>query len=139
MHVIGPIDLRRAEEPAGIEPLPAPGMLARHYAPGVELECIEEAEQIKSRVKELESIGFRVGVITPLYIANLQAISEIILPNDPAGFASGLYSAMHRLDDAQLALDKIIAWLPPSTDEWFAVRDRLTRAARPATFDHPQA
>jgi hypothetical protein len=34
---------------------------------------------------------------------------------------------LHELD--QLGLDRIVVELPPVTDEWLAVRDRLMRAA----------
>jgi L-threonylcarbamoyladenylate synthase len=52
------------------------------------------------------------------------------LPRDPAGYAAGLYAALHRLDAA--GLERIIVDLPPSGPAWLAVHDRLRRAASEA-------
>ena len=50
-----------------------------------------------------------------------------VLPSDAAGYAAQLYAVLHELDAADL--DRIVVTLPPDTDEWLAVRDRLHRAA----------
>ena len=50
-----------------------------------------------------------------------------VLPSDPLGYAAQLYAVLHELDAA--ALDCIVVTLPPDTEEWMAVRDRLRRAA----------
>jgi hypothetical protein len=50
------------------------------------------------------------------------------LPDDPAGFARALYSALHAADAAGSAI--IVIERPPDTPPWRGVRDRLTRAAR---------
>ena len=49
------------------------------------------------------------------------------LPDDPAGYARGLYAALRDLEDADCA-SILIEQVPPSPD-WDAIRDRLTRAA----------
>ena len=51
-----------------------------------------------------------------------------VLPSDPAGYAALLYAVLHELDTA--GLDRILVTLPPDTDDWMAVRDRLRRAAQ---------
>jgi L-threonylcarbamoyladenylate synthase len=51
-----------------------------------------------------------------------------ILSADPREYAADLYAALHRLDDAGVAT--ILVQEPPQTEDWLAVRDRLTRAAR---------
>ena len=51
------------------------------------------------------------------------------LPRDPAGYAAGLYAALHALDAA--GLTRVVVTLPPDTPEWLAVLDRLRRAAAP--------
>ncbi len=50
-----------------------------------------------------------------------------VLPSDPAGYAAQLYAVLHELDAA--GLDRILVTLPPDSDDWLAVRDRLRRAA----------
>jgi len=49
------------------------------------------------------------------------------LPADPAGYAARLYATLHALDD--LDLDMIVLTLPPDTEDWLAVRDRLRPAS----------
>jgi L-threonylcarbamoyladenylate synthase len=49
------------------------------------------------------------------------------MPDDPAGYASRLYAALHELDDA--GCDVILVDAPPNAPAWAGVRDRLRRAA----------
>lgn len=55
------------------------------------------------------------------------ASSAIHMPEDPGAYAASLYGRLHELD--RLGLDWIAVELPPETNEWAAIRDRLTRAA----------
>ena len=50
-----------------------------------------------------------------------------IMSTDAAGYAAHLYAALHAVDEA--GVDRIVVDLPPDTEEWLAVRDRLRRAA----------
>jgi L-threonylcarbamoyladenylate synthase len=50
------------------------------------------------------------------------------MPSTSAQYAARLFDVLHDLDGRGLA--RILIELPPETDEWLAVRDRLTRAAR---------
>jgi L-threonylcarbamoyladenylate synthase len=49
------------------------------------------------------------------------------MPADAVRYAARLYDVLHDLDRRELS--RILIELPPATDEWLAVRDRLTRAA----------
>ena len=49
------------------------------------------------------------------------------MPDDSSGYAAQLYAVLHEIDAA--GLDRIIVALPPDTDDWLTVRDRLRRAA----------
>ena len=49
------------------------------------------------------------------------------MPRDPAAYAARLYDTLHALDAAGVA--HVVVELPPDTDAWLAVRDRLRRAA----------
>jgi L-threonylcarbamoyladenylate synthase len=125
--VIGPLVRPGAARAAGDEALPSPGMLARHYAPRIPLECVEGSG--RDRVQALAAEGRRVGWLTlgPPDGDISSLITVISLPPEPAGYAAGLYAALHALD--ALGLDRIIASLPPDTAPWLAVRDRLRRAS----------
>jgi L-threonylcarbamoyladenylate synthase len=122
--VVGPLTAGQAFQPD--KPLPSPGMLPRHYAPRTPLECIEIGSP--ERVASLQREGRRVGWVT---FGDLEkAPSGVllrVLPADPAGYAAQLYAVLHELDTA--GLDCIVVALPPDTEEWLAVRDRLRRAA----------
>ncbi len=124
--VIGPLALP-AIDPAGSAALPSPGLLSRHYAPQTPLERVADGLE---RVRALSRMGVRAGLLhlgEPPPDANL-GVSTLTLPADPAGYAAGLYSALHVLDDA--GLERIVVTLPPETPDWLAVQDRLRRASR---------
>ena len=53
--------------------------------------------------------------------------SLIRMPDESEEYAARLYGMLHGLD--QLKPDRILVVLPPDTDEWLGVRDRLCRAA----------
>lgn len=120
--VVGPLSLQAI--PLG-EVLPAPGLLARHYSPKTPLECIEGDAQ--ERVSQLVAEGKRVGWLA--FGASKAAPTgamRVVMPADPAEYAAQLYALLHQLDSA--GLDRIVAALPPDSEEWLAIRDRLRRA-----------
>ena len=49
------------------------------------------------------------------------------LPDDPAGYARGLYASLRDLEDADCR-SIVVEQIPPGPD-WDAIRDRLLRAA----------
>jgi L-threonylcarbamoyladenylate synthase len=116
--VVGPIERRRLESSSG--PLPSPGMLPRHYAPRTPVELLADPEAIQKRADRSTSavlMGERTGV----------AGLVVRMPADAAGYAARLYDVLHDLD--RRGVSRILIEMPPETDEWLAVRDRLTRAA----------
>lgn len=122
--LIGPVDQSQVQHRAQ-EPLPSPGMLARHYAPRTALEV---SDRSKDRVQQLLDGGLKVGWLTfdrsPQAAAGLTALP---MSEKPLWYASRLYAALHELD--RLGLDRIIVEAPPQTDPWQAINDRLRRAA----------
>ena len=124
--VIGPI--RRAADLSAQDdglPLPAPGMLSRHYAPRAPLEL--NADSTK-RVNRLLAQGKRVGWLR--FGSTLPALPGLVvlaMSRDPALYAVRLYAALHELDAAEV--DAILVDTPPPQEAWLAVRDRLERAA----------
>lgn len=107
--ILGPLArVRHADEQAT---LPAPGLLARHYAPRTPLTCLAT---VPAKVPEGQVlVRFGAGEL---------------LPDDPQVAATRLYALLHELD-AQGWLGIWIV-LPPDEPQWLAIRDRLTRAAR---------
>ncbi|HVA48325.1 MAG TPA: L-threonylcarbamoyladenylate synthase [Pirellulales bacterium] len=126
-EVIGPIQrLRIPDILLPSSPARSPGMLRRHYAPSVPLECLSAS---RPRVEALCRAGLRVGWLTlgPAARDEQSGLFAIELPADPAGYSSQLYAALHTLE--ALAPDWIVVELPPDGEAWLAVRDRLRRAA----------
>lgn len=109
--VLGELEMTAPVNPDA--PLPSPGLLTRHYAPRTALECAATPEEAEFLANLYETAGLKVARYAP--------------PADPAAAAAGLYADLHTLDAG--GFDRIIVALPPDTDPWRAVRDRLTRAA----------
>ncbi len=127
--VIGPIlrpEPKRTPEGASPMPLKSPGLGERHYAPRTPLLCV--AEDGGSHAQRLGQSGLRVGWLTfGAPRVRLPGVEVAVLPAEPDGYSAGLYAALHELDAS--GLDRILVALPPETDAWLAVRDRLQRAA----------
>jgi L-threonylcarbamoyladenylate synthase len=125
--VIGAVTRASTAPPAGEQPLPSPGLQARHYAPRALLECA--ADDGRARVEAVRGSGLRVGWLTFSQSARLDppGVTVIFMPPDPKAYAACLYTVLHGLDAA--GVDRIVVALPPDTEEWLAVRDRLRRAS----------
>jgi len=123
-ELIGPIETGTAC-PSAV-PARSPGMLERHYAPSIPLECVQDSWP---RVKELCLAGMRVGWLTmgPAPAERLSGLFTVELPADAAGYSSQLYAILHGLET--MRLDRIVVELPPEGGAWLAVHDRLRRAA----------
>jgi L-threonylcarbamoyladenylate synthase len=125
-RVIRPITRRVGASVTG--PLPSPGMLARHYAPRTPIELFSQRGELDDRVRTAKAANQRVGVIG-FGSDSGPAIEFIGIPPEPQEYATRLYAVLHELDAR--GLDCIFVEMPPDTDAWLAVRDRLTRAASP--------
>ncbi len=113
--------------PHDLQPLPSPGMMPRHYAPHTPLVCVEMGEEA-ARLTALLSVKRHVGWVTFIDpVAEPHSVLVRVMPSDPAAYAAQLYAVLHELDS--IGLDCILVTLPPDTDEWLTVRDRLHRAA----------
>jgi L-threonylcarbamoyladenylate synthase len=99
----------------------SPGMDAKHYAPRARLLVAPREELAKL------ATGKKVGIVLQGNSAGLEVFSTRVLPADASGFATAIFATLHELDD--LECDLILVEAPPSTDDWIAVRDRLTRAS----------
>ncbi len=131
---IGPIE-RHAVMLSHDQPLASPGLLARHYSPRAILERV--AGNGRVRIDELQEQGLSVGWLAFSDEGKHQAADAprapghpelIVMPRDSQAYCAQLYAALHLLDER--GVDCIIVELPPDTDEWQAVQDRLRRAER---------
>lgn len=128
--VVGALARPAVSVEVATQALPAPGMLARHYAPRTPLECVED-DGVR-RVKELHAAGVKVGLVShhPGFVSDVPAgVPVARMPGDVEGYAAALYAMLHLLDER--GLERIVVALPPEGEEWLAVRDRLRRAAVP--------
>lgn len=105
-----------------------PGNVAEHYRPRTPLYR-GDATRLE-RALQAAPASLRLGLVThgqstwPKTAANLQ---QLVLPTEPADYASRLYYSLFTLDNAQL--DAILLESPPATEAWAAINDRLRRAA----------
>jgi L-threonylcarbamoyladenylate synthase len=110
--------------PADAGPLPAPGMLRRHYAPATPARLFERSQR-RAVMDRLFTQG-RIAVMS--HGMDLDHPMVIRMPASAAAYARELYAALHRADDA--GAEAILIELPDEQGQlWDAIRDRLIRAA----------
>jgi len=107
------------------------GSLAAHYAPDTALEIVP-LTILPARVAGLLSAGLKLGVLAHTLQARASSsmdaeLTWLMLPNDPAGYARGLYAALRAADASGIA--HLLVETVPETPAWAGVRDRLARAA----------
>ena len=130
--VAGPISTAQHADDVGAA-LPSPGRMERHYAPRAAVEIIN-ARDVAARSAAIQAsagASARIGRICMNGSATSATSTSnpfvIVLPDAAAGYAAGLYAALHRLDD--LGATHILIDAPPDNEEWHAICDRLRRAA----------
>ena len=105
-------------------PVPAsPGQGKRHYAPAA-LVRLAPASTLPRVAADLPR---PVGALIRSEIDLAEGVIPVRLPSDPAGYARDLYAALRDLEDrgcTSICIESV-----PSTPEWDAIRDRLTRAS----------
>lgn len=128
--VVGPVSRHRgvSREDA---PRPAPGMVARHYAPRARVELVpvggmRAALEAARRTATATTLGCLVhSESAPAGLAFSRQLAAV-----PDGYASALYDALHDADAAGCTV--LFVEDVPHNEAWEAIRDRLTRAAHPA-------
>ena len=106
----------------------APGMLARHYAPGTPTLLVDDIEHIAAQHPDK-----RIGVLSyaaPLSIPNVERWEQLGLSDDFEEAAARLYAALHELDHANL--DLILAQRFEDRGLGRTINDRLERATKSA-------
>jgi L-threonylcarbamoyladenylate synthase len=111
--------------PAQADLARSPGLRHRHYAPeGVALRLVD-ADAIAAAWDGPAALLCRAE--TAARCGGARGAPLEVLPDDAAGFARGLYAALHGLERSGAA--QALVERPPADPAWDAVRDRLRRAA----------
>ncbi len=108
-----------------------PGALPAHYAPATPLEVVP-AERLARRAEGLWAQGLRVAVLRrrcgPWQSPALPPVPRFLLPTGPRGYGRLLYARLREID--RFGFDRLLVEAPPTEEDWWAVNDRLARAAR---------
>jgi L-threonylcarbamoyladenylate synthase len=103
------------------------GTLEKHYSPHTPV-MLMEGDLIIELAHSLTRQGKRVAVLARTALRPLiDNLVWLAAPVDAAGYAHDLYANLRELDHA--GCDAILVEQPPEVAEWFAIRDRLNRAA----------
>ncbi|GMV02210.1 MAG: threonylcarbamoyl-AMP synthase [Burkholderiaceae bacterium] len=128
----GAITLAQLEATLG-EPVLAPdaqaprasGTLEAHYAPATPVELVG-CDEIDRCIARMHQRGERVALWARSG-AGARADARLVMPAEPAAAARALYDALRALDGS--GCRRILVERVPDHVAWFAVADRLRRAA----------
>lgn len=116
----------------GDEARAAPGMAAKHYAPRTSVTLAARGQEGVARAIARSGLArARVAAIVVTDGARDAAAGcapVVVLPGSPEGYARGLFAALHEVDAA--GVDLVVVEEVPAEPAWWAVADRLARAAR---------
>jgi L-threonylcarbamoyladenylate synthase len=114
---------------------PAPGMLAKHYAPRAPITMVASGDSI-ALATTIDSLrgspavaGALIGALTysDFDLPFRDDVIHEILPRRAEEYAAGLFAILHAMDAAQVC--GIVIEAVPDLPIWDAVRDRLRRAS----------
>jgi L-threonylcarbamoyladenylate synthase len=122
---------RGAAPSSGGAPRRSPGTLDRHYAPRAPIRMVAAGDAIAlaTTIDSLRGNDTRIGLLAYSDF-DLPFRNDVIvrmLPSRAEPYATGLFAALHELDDA--GVTAIVIEAVPDLAIWDAVRDRLKRAA----------
>ncbi len=100
------------------------GSLDAHYAPSTPVALVDGSE-LSALLQQLQAAGHAAVLIS--YSASLATLSGVHLPDDPDGYAHGLYASLREMDARDASV--ILVERPPQDEAWQGVNDRLRRAA----------
>ncbi|HOL65331.1 MAG TPA: Sua5 family C-terminal domain-containing protein, partial [Accumulibacter sp.] len=102
------------------------GSLAAHYAPQTPLQIVA-GERLPHTLHALLEERKRCAVLCrqPQFAAPA-SVAQRVLPDEPVGYAYGLYAALRELDGS--GVDRILVEAIPAGADWLAIADRLRRA-----------
>ncbi|MGH8028551.1 MAG: L-threonylcarbamoyladenylate synthase [Arenimonas sp.] len=108
------------------------GALASHYAPHTRTELLSRAALARHARAALDR-GESVLALT--LGTSIDDLPGRVLDADPDAYGHDLYAALRELDARRA--DRLLVESPPRSRAWFAVLDRLGRAAADAPEDVP--
>lgn len=122
--------LAKASE-SGTEPMRSPGMLPLHYAPRARLRCLawKDEQDLAQQAASMSVNPSKTWVVAHATIPMSGRWAWVsVIPEDSEAYARGLYSELHRADEA--GAEWILVEALPDTPEWAGIADRLHRASR---------
>lgn len=112
---------------AGITPPRVPGDLPSHYAPSKTVQLVDSARLMETLAK-LASEGKNPGALVLSDVADSTSALRVSMSCSPDVYAFALYKNLRSMDRSD-RVDVIVIERPPSSPEWAAITDRLTRSA----------
>lgn len=107
-----------------------PGALPAHYAPATPLEVIPAAG-LARHAEGLLARGLRVAVLRrpcgPWQNPVLPPLPRFLMPAGARAYGRRLYARLREID--RFGFDRLLVEAPPADEDWWAVNDRLARAA----------
>lgn len=107
----------------------SPGTDARHYAPAGRVVWVHDARDVGEAARRASEAGERAFAIARTLDVSALGVAGRTLGDEPAAYGASLYDALHEADAEGASV--VLIESVPETEEWLAVRDRLTRAGGP--------
>lgn len=115
--------------PDDTETIRAPGRAEVHYSPNTKTLLCAQAEIIAVLLDAALRQRFAIGVIAYSANAEFAGVKAIgAMPQEVDGYAQALYQQLRAMDEK--GLDLILIEQPPMHEDWRAVNDRLSKAAK---------
>ena len=111
----------------------SPGLASKHYAPRTRVVLAARGAGFAASLAVASRGATRVGALVwsaeakSAVISGTALASLATLPADPEGYAHAIFAALHDADAA--SLDVLVIERVPDDPGWWAVADRLRRAA----------
>jgi L-threonylcarbamoyladenylate synthase len=110
----------------------SPGLASKHYAPRTHVVLADPEAGFIAELRKHARTHARVGAISWSSVARVDAAASDLtmhaaLPSDAGEYGSAIFAALHDAD--ALGLDVLVIERVPDAPEWWAVADRLRRAA----------
>jgi L-threonylcarbamoyladenylate synthase len=112
----------------------SPGLASKHYAPRTRVVLGEPGASFLANLSAVARGASRVGVVvwspeatSAAAAGTLALVTCAVLPGHPEGYAHAIFAALHDADAA--SLDVLVIERVPDSAPWWAVADRLRRAA----------
>jgi L-threonylcarbamoyladenylate synthase len=112
----------------------SPGLASKHYAPRTRVVLADAGAKFFANLSAAAAGARRGGAVVwspeatgAAATGTLALVTCAVLPGHPEGYAHAIFAALHDADEA--ALDVLVIERVPESVAWWAVADRLRRAA----------